>query len=130
MQWTEVRGAKQHSGRIATLETTKGPVDGDWVVNCCNAWARRSRMVQTAREATTRAATSRPRQLRRRQIARSSGASRRRSLSARTTVVLTGRSPLEAAMRIHVAPTSTPTLKGRRVRRVANPGFRLRGFLH
>src|SRR5439155_877262 len=62
-----------------------------------SARARRSRGVQSAREATTRAATSPRRQPRRRQIARRSTASRRRSRSARTTVVVTRRGPREAA---------------------------------
>ncbi len=38
---TEVTGAQTHSGRITRLETTRGPMEVDWVVNATNAWAPR-----------------------------------------------------------------------------------------
>lgn len=41
--WTETEalGAQAHGGRIATLLTTRGPLEVDWVVNATNAWAPR-----------------------------------------------------------------------------------------
>lgn len=41
--WTETEalGARVCGGRIATLETTRGPLEVDWVVNATNAWAPR-----------------------------------------------------------------------------------------
>lgn len=38
-QRAEVLGARQAGGRIAALETGRGWLDVDWVVNCTNAWA-------------------------------------------------------------------------------------------
>ncbi|HLY32363.1 MAG TPA: FAD-binding oxidoreductase [Ktedonobacterales bacterium] len=38
---TEVTGAQTRGGRITALETTRGPVEADWVVNATNAWAPR-----------------------------------------------------------------------------------------
>jgi sarcosine oxidase, subunit beta len=40
-QRTVVLGATQQGGRIVALETSRGPVEVDWVVNCTNAWAAR-----------------------------------------------------------------------------------------
>jgi FAD-dependent oxidoreductase domain-containing protein 1 len=45
MQWTEVTGARQRSGRMTSLETTRGPLEVDWVINCTNAWAPRTSRV-------------------------------------------------------------------------------------
>lgn len=42
VQRAEVLGAEHRGGRIAALETTKGRVEADWVVNCTNAWAPRT----------------------------------------------------------------------------------------
>jgi sarcosine oxidase, subunit beta len=42
MQQTEVLGAEQRGGRIVSLQTSRGPVESDWVVNCTNAWAPRT----------------------------------------------------------------------------------------
>ncbi len=41
--WTETEalGAQTRGGRITTLETTRGPLEVDWVVNAANAWAPR-----------------------------------------------------------------------------------------
>ncbi len=41
--WTETEalGAQSHGGRITALETTRGPLAVDWVVNATNAWAPR-----------------------------------------------------------------------------------------
>ncbi len=41
MQDTEVIGATLRYGRIAALETTRGPIEADWFVNETNAWAAR-----------------------------------------------------------------------------------------
>lgn len=41
MQQTEVIGATLRAGRIASLETTRGPIAADWYVNAANAWAPR-----------------------------------------------------------------------------------------
>jgi glycine/D-amino acid oxidase-like deaminating enzyme len=41
LQRTEVLGARQRGGRILQLETSRGLVDMDWVINCTNAWAPR-----------------------------------------------------------------------------------------
>ena len=41
MQDTEVIGATLRGGRIVALETTKGPIEGNWFVNGTNAWAPR-----------------------------------------------------------------------------------------
>jgi len=41
LQRTAVVGARQQGGRIVALETSRGPVEVDWVVNCTNAWAAR-----------------------------------------------------------------------------------------
>jgi sarcosine oxidase subunit beta len=38
---TEVLGAVTDRGRIFRLETSSGPVEGNWFVNCTNAWAPR-----------------------------------------------------------------------------------------
>jgi glycine/D-amino acid oxidase-like deaminating enzyme len=40
-QHVEVLGATLRGGRIASLETSEGPVEGDWFVNAANAWAPR-----------------------------------------------------------------------------------------
>lgn len=40
-QGTEVIGATLRGGRIASLETTAGPIEADWYVNATNAWAPR-----------------------------------------------------------------------------------------
>lgn len=42
--WTETEalGAQSRGGRITTLETTRGPLAVDWVVNATNAWAPRA----------------------------------------------------------------------------------------
>jgi glycine/D-amino acid oxidase-like deaminating enzyme len=40
-QRVEVLGATLRGGRIASLETSDGPVAGDWFVNASNAWAPR-----------------------------------------------------------------------------------------
>ncbi len=37
----EVLGATLRGGRIATLDTTRGPIEADWYVNATNAWAPR-----------------------------------------------------------------------------------------
>ncbi|HEX8997437.1 MAG TPA: FAD-binding oxidoreductase [Ktedonobacterales bacterium] len=41
--WTETEalGASGQGGRITTLETSRGPLEVDWVVNATNAWAPR-----------------------------------------------------------------------------------------
>lgn len=41
--WTETAalGARARGGRVTTLETTRGPLEVDWVVNATNAWAPR-----------------------------------------------------------------------------------------
>ncbi|MDE3230499.1 MAG: FAD-binding oxidoreductase, partial [Chloroflexota bacterium] len=41
--WTETAalGAHARGGRITTLETTRGPLEVDWVVNATNGWAPR-----------------------------------------------------------------------------------------
>ena len=41
LQDTEVIGATLRGGRIIALETTRGPIEGDWFVNGTNAWAPR-----------------------------------------------------------------------------------------
>jgi FAD-dependent oxidoreductase domain-containing protein 1 len=41
LQRTEVVGARHAGNRIVVLETSRGPVDTDYVVNCTNAWAPR-----------------------------------------------------------------------------------------
>ena len=41
LQRTEVIGARHQGGRIAELQTSRGPIETDWVVNCTNAWAPR-----------------------------------------------------------------------------------------
>lgn len=41
LQSTEVVGARQRSGRITSVQTSRGPLEVDWVVNCSNAWAPR-----------------------------------------------------------------------------------------
>jgi glycine/D-amino acid oxidase-like deaminating enzyme len=41
LQRTEVLGAQRRGGRIVRLETSRGPVETDWVINCTNAWAAR-----------------------------------------------------------------------------------------
>jgi sarcosine oxidase, subunit beta len=41
LQRTTVLGARHRGGRIVALETSRGPVEVDWVVNCTNAWAAR-----------------------------------------------------------------------------------------
>jgi glycine/D-amino acid oxidase-like deaminating enzyme len=41
LQWTAVLGAHLRGDRIATVETSHGSIDADWVVNCTNAWAPR-----------------------------------------------------------------------------------------
>ncbi len=44
---TEVVGASVAGGRIVRLETSKGPVEADWIVNATNAWGPRvSRRIQ------------------------------------------------------------------------------------
>jgi sarcosine oxidase, subunit beta len=41
LQRTEVLGGRHQGGRIVALETSRGPIEVDWVVNCTNAWATR-----------------------------------------------------------------------------------------
>jgi len=41
LQRTAVLGALRRGGRILQLETSRGLVDADWVINCTNAWAAR-----------------------------------------------------------------------------------------
>ena len=41
LQQAEVIGATLRSGRITSIETTRGPVVADWYVNATNAWAPR-----------------------------------------------------------------------------------------
>ena len=41
LQDAEVIGATLRGGRIIALETTRGPIEGDWFVNGTNAWAPR-----------------------------------------------------------------------------------------
>lgn len=41
-QHVEVTGAKTCGGRILSLETTTGPVEGDWFINATGAWAPRT----------------------------------------------------------------------------------------
>ncbi|HEX9057560.1 MAG TPA: FAD-binding oxidoreductase, partial [Ktedonobacterales bacterium] len=40
-QGVEVLGATIHGGKIASLSTTTGPIEADWIVNATNAWAPR-----------------------------------------------------------------------------------------
>ncbi len=40
-QHVEVTGAKVRDGHILSLETTAGPVEGDWFINATGAWAPR-----------------------------------------------------------------------------------------
>jgi sarcosine oxidase, subunit beta len=40
-QQVEVTGAKVRDGRILNLETSSGPVEGDWFINATGAWAPR-----------------------------------------------------------------------------------------
>jgi glycine/D-amino acid oxidase-like deaminating enzyme len=42
LQRTAVLGAEQRGGRIVRLETSRGPLETDWVLNCTNAWAART----------------------------------------------------------------------------------------
>jgi len=42
LQWTEVTGADRRGGCITSLQTSRGPVEVDWVINCTNAWAPRT----------------------------------------------------------------------------------------
>ena len=41
VQRSDVLGARLERGRIVELETSRGAVQVDWVVNCTNAWAAR-----------------------------------------------------------------------------------------
>jgi FAD-dependent oxidoreductase domain-containing protein 1 len=41
LQRTAVLGARCQAGRILALETTRGLVEADWIINCTNAWAAR-----------------------------------------------------------------------------------------
>ena len=42
LQHAEVIGALCQGGRITRLDTHRGPVEADWVINCTNAWAPRT----------------------------------------------------------------------------------------
>ncbi|HYW87433.1 MAG TPA: FAD-binding oxidoreductase [Chloroflexota bacterium] len=41
LQWTAVVGAQVRGGRIVRIETSRGSLEVDWVINCTNAWAPR-----------------------------------------------------------------------------------------
>jgi glycine/D-amino acid oxidase-like deaminating enzyme len=42
LQHAEVLGAERHGDRLTGVRTTRGSVEGDWFVNCTNAWAART----------------------------------------------------------------------------------------
>jgi glycine/D-amino acid oxidase-like deaminating enzyme len=41
VQRTEVLGAEHNGARLVALNTSRGPIEADWFVNCTNAWAAR-----------------------------------------------------------------------------------------